>query len=77
MNETPDWFATGKTVLIMKDRKKENDIPNLRPTTCLPLMWKAFTGILMNCFTICKNKECCKRNKISTKENQGEQRINC
>ena len=48
MNETPGWFATGKTVLIMKDRKKENDITNLRPTTCLLFMWKTFTGILID-----------------------------
>ena len=45
MNETPDSLATGKTVLIMKNREKENDVTNFRPITCLLLMWKIFTGI--------------------------------
>ena len=46
MNGTPDWITTGKTVLIMKDREKSNDVTNFRPITCLPLMWKIFTGII-------------------------------
>ena len=46
MNETPDWITTGKTILIMKDREKSNDVTNFRPITCLPLMWKIFTGII-------------------------------
>ena len=46
MNETPDWLTTGKTALIMRDREIGDDVTNLRPITCLPLMWKIFTGIL-------------------------------
>ena len=46
MNETPDWLSTGKTALIMRDREIGDDVTNLRPITCLPLMWKIFTGIL-------------------------------
>ena len=46
MNETPDWLSTGKTVLIIKEKAKGNDVSNYRPITCLPLMWKLFTGIL-------------------------------
>ena len=41
-----DCKDTIKTVLIMKDREKGNDVTNFRPITCLPLMWKIFTGIL-------------------------------
>ena len=41
MNETPGWLTTSKTVLIMKDREKRNDVTNFRPIT-----WKIFTGIL-------------------------------
>ena len=46
MNETPDWLTTGKTALIMRDREIGDDVTNFRPITCLPLMWKIFTGIL-------------------------------
>ena len=37
---------TGKTVRIMKDKEKGNDVTNFRPLTCLPLMWNIFTEIL-------------------------------
>ena len=43
---TPDWLTTGRTVLIIKSKGKCNDVTNYRPITCLPLMWKLFTGIL-------------------------------
>ena len=46
MTETPDWLNTGKTALIMRDKEIGDDITNFRPITCLPLMWKIFTGIL-------------------------------
>ena len=42
----PKWMTTGKTVLIMKDPTKGNHPGNYRPITCLPLMWKALTGII-------------------------------
>lgn len=45
MNETPDWFFTGRTILITKDKEKGNDVTNSRPIICLPLMWKVFTGM--------------------------------
>lgn len=45
MNETPDWFFTGRTILITKDKEKGNDVTNSRPIKCLPLMWKVFTGM--------------------------------
>ena len=35
MNKTPDWFTPGRTVLIMKDRKKGSDVTNFGPITCL------------------------------------------
>ena len=46
MNEALDWLTTSKTVIIMKDREKGNDVTNFRPITCLPLMQKIFTGML-------------------------------
>ena len=45
MNETPDWFATGRTVLTMKDREKGNDVINCRPTARLSFMWKVITRV--------------------------------
>ena len=45
MNETPNWFNTGRTVLLIKDREKGKDVINFRSITIYPLMWKMFTGI--------------------------------
>lgn len=45
-NEIADWLTTGKTVLVMKDREKRNDVTNFKPITCLSLKQKIFTVIL-------------------------------
>ena len=42
----PDCLTKGQTVLIQKDKSKENITSNYRPITCLPLVWKLLTGIL-------------------------------
>ena len=42
----PVWMTVGRTVLIKKDKEKKGDVKNFRPITCLPLMWKLFTGVL-------------------------------
>jgi hypothetical protein len=44
----PPWMTSGRTFLIQKDPKKGNEVSNFRPITCLPLMWKLFTGIMAN-----------------------------
>ena len=44
--EVPDWMTTGRTALLLKDKSKENKVRNYRPITCLPLMWKLYTGII-------------------------------
>ena len=44
--EIPDWMTTGRTVLLLKDKSKENEVRNYRQITCLPLMWKLITSIL-------------------------------
>ena len=41
----PEWLTIGRTVLIMKDKKKGRIVSNYRPIACLPLMWKLLTGI--------------------------------
>ena len=44
--EVPSWMVNGKTTLIVKDKTKGNLVSNFRPITCLPMMWKLFTGII-------------------------------
>ena len=41
----PEWMATGRTVLIVKDPEKGAAVGNHRSITCLPIMWKTLTGI--------------------------------
>ena len=41
-----EWLTVNRTVLIQKDKEKGNVVNNYRPITCLPIMWKLFTGIL-------------------------------
>ena len=42
----PEWMTHGHTVLCQKDPTKGNAAGNYRPITCLPLMWKLFTGMI-------------------------------
>ena len=42
----PSWLTRGRTSLLQKDRSKSNVASNYRPITCLPLMWKLFTGVI-------------------------------
>ena len=42
----PPWLTKGKTVLIIKDKAKRNEVTNYRPITCLSVMWKLFTSII-------------------------------
>ena len=46
-DKKPDWVTKGRTCLIMKDEKKGKKTSNFRPITYLPIMWKGFTGILV------------------------------
>ncbi|MEM7264391.1 MAG: reverse transcriptase domain-containing protein [Pseudomonadota bacterium] len=41
----PEWMTKGKTVLVIKDPLKGNEVGNYRPIACLPIMWKLMTGI--------------------------------
>ena len=42
----PDWMATRRAVLLLKDKSKGNEENNYRPIPCLTLMWKLLTGIV-------------------------------
>ena len=44
--EVLDWMATGRTVLLFKDKSTGNEVSNYRPITCLPLKWKLITVIV-------------------------------
>ena len=45
-SSVPAWMTSGKTHLIIKDPSKGFHPGNFRPITCLPNMWKLFTGII-------------------------------
>ena len=41
-------MTKGRTVLIIKDSKKDGVASNYRPMVCLLIMWKLLTGITGN-----------------------------
>ena len=42
----PGRLTIGRTSLLQKDKSKRNVASVYRPITCLPLMWKLFTGVI-------------------------------
>ena len=50
---------------ILKEKEKGNVVPNFRPVTCLPLMWKVFTGVMEELY---KHLE---KNKLLPDEQKG------
>ena len=44
--KVPGWMTTGRTILLVKDVEKGNEVDNYRPITCLPLIWKLLTGVI-------------------------------
>ena len=41
----PSWLTRGRTSLLHKDESEGNVGSNYRSITCLPLIWKLFTGV--------------------------------
>ena len=41
-------MTRGRTSFLQKDKSKGNVASNYRPITCLPLMWKLWTGVIAN-----------------------------
>ena len=41
-----DWMKTGRTILLLKDQSKGNEVSNYRSITCLSLMWKLLISIV-------------------------------
>ena len=46
-NALPVWMTYGRTVLCLKDPSKGYRVDNYRHISCLPLMWKLMTGIML------------------------------
>ena len=46
-SNVPLWMVTGKTLLCVKELEKGNAVANFRPITCLPLLSKLLTAILV------------------------------
>ena len=44
----PSWLTRGRASLLQKDKSKGNVASNYRPITCLPLMWKLLTGVIVD-----------------------------
>ena len=42
------WLNRGRTSLLQKDKSKGNAASNYRPITCLSLMWKLLTGVIVD-----------------------------
>ena len=74
--EVPDWMTTGRTVLLLKDKSKGNEMSNYRPITCLPPMWKLITGIVADEIynhleendLLPEEQKSCRRNSRGTKD---------
>ena len=46
ITRSEDWMTTDRTVLILKDKSKGNEVSNYRPIAYLPIMLKLLTGIV-------------------------------
>ena len=75
-SEVPDWMTTGWTVLLLKYKRKGNEVSNCSPTSCLPLMWKLYAGIvadgtynhLEKNYLLPEESKCCHRNNRGTND---------
>ena len=65
LRSVPEWLTKGRTVLVVKVKGKGGDVSNFRPITCLPLMWKLFTGMLGS---LPEEQKGCRRNLRGTED---------
>ena len=40
-------MTNGRTILMQKDKEKGKAVSNYRLITCLPLVWKLLTGVIV------------------------------
>ena len=72
----PEWMTTGRTYLLLKDPAKGPLPSNYRPITCLPVMWKLFSGLISDSIylhletqnLLPPEQKGCKRNSRGCKE---------
>ena len=43
----PNWMTYGKTYLCQKDQSKGNAVDNYRPISCLTVIWKLLTRVII------------------------------
>ena len=48
ISELPDWMMTGLIDLLLKGKSKGNKLSNYRPITCLRLMSKLLTAVVVD-----------------------------
>ena len=48
ISELPDWMTTGLIDLLLKGKSKGNKLSNYRPITCLRLMSKLLTAVVVD-----------------------------
>ena len=41
------WMTKGRTPLMQNDEEKGKAASNYRPITCMPLLWKLLTGVIV------------------------------
>ena len=47
-NEVLDWMTTVRTILLMKEKGKGNEVSSYEAITCLTLMWKLYICIVVD-----------------------------
>ena len=69
VGDVPGWLVEGRTILVMKDSKKDTEMVDYRPIACLNLIWKLLTGIISD-----KTYDHLKENKLFSEEQKGSRK---
>ena len=79
VGDVPGWLVEGRTILVMKDSKKDTEMVDYRPIACLNLIWKLLTGIISDktCDHLEENKLLPEEQKGSRRKCQGMKRSTC
>ena len=79
VGDVPGWLVEGRTILVMKDSKKDTEMVDYRPIACLDLIWKLLTGIISDktCDHLEENKLLPEEQKGTRRKWQGMKRSTC
>ena len=69
VGDVPGWLVEGRTILVMKDSKKDTEMVDYRPIACLNLIWKLLTGIISD-----KAYDHLEENKLFSEEQKGSRK---